>query len=143
MAQKALPSTKQKRLGRGRPRKDADDQLVIDMADALAKVYGLRPQASRDLALALKEGHAREITPKERAKLPRRFQRQGWILLRHELPITATYKGREGAIAAKLKRGKIKPRPDVVQALTRLLRMLATKETAAVLGTFQGLKLLK
>jgi hypothetical protein len=63
--------------------------------------------------------------------------------LSHELPVTVPYKGREGAIAEKLNRGKIKPRPDVVRALAQLLRALASKDMTTVLAAFGGLKRLK
>jgi len=117
------------RRSRGRPRKDDDDLIVVDLAAFFFSVFsehsGLGPQQARDLALAWKEGRGRELTPKEREKLPRRFQRAG-IVVRFELPVKkkgrkpVTYKGREGAIAEKLARGAIKPRPGVVRDLARL-----------------------
>jgi hypothetical protein len=129
------------RRGRGRPRKDAVDLIVVVLAAAFAEVYRLGPHAARDLALAFKEGHAREIPSDERAKLPRRFRRAGWMPLKHELPVTVPYKGREGAIAEKLNRGKIKPRPDVVRALAQLLRVLASKDMAATLAALSAVLL--
>lgn len=116
------------RRSRGRPRKDDDDQIVVDLAaffSVFSEYSGLGPQQARDLALTWKEGSERELTPKEREKLPRRFQRAG-IVVRFELPVKkkgrkpVTYKGREGAIAEKLARGAIKPRPGVVCDLARL-----------------------
>jgi hypothetical protein len=115
MAQKAS-----RRRKRGRPRKDEDDQEVVDLAAAFAKVRGLGPQRARDLALSWLEGTARKHTPEEREKLPRRFRRSALPLLTHELAVS--YKGREGGIAEKLASGQLKPRPDVVDEIVKILR---------------------
>jgi hypothetical protein len=97
---------------RGRPRQDDEDQVIVDIAAALAKVYGLGPQKARDLALAWKEGCLRQLTPEERKKLARRFQRPGVVT---SFNLLTTCKGRESGIAKKLAGGKLKPRPEVVQ----------------------------
>jgi hypothetical protein len=101
---------------RGRP-PNKSDQIIIDMAAALMEVSTLGPQQARDLALALLEGHL--TTPKS---LPRGYRRmpKSSILTARELPVT--FKGREGNVADKVKRGTIKPGPDVVAGFVRLLR---------------------
>jgi hypothetical protein len=108
---------KRKRRRRGRPPKHADDQIIIDMAAALMEVSTLGPQQARDFALALLEGHL--TTPEN---LPRGHRRMPVpsILAARELP--TAFKSREGNIADKIKRGVIKPRPDVVAGFVRLLR---------------------
>jgi hypothetical protein len=117
MARKTVPKRKRQRIGRGRPPNESD-QIIIDMAAALMEVSTLGPQQARDLALALLEGHL--TTPKN---LPRGYRRmpKSSILTTHELPVTS-FKGREGNVADKVKRGTIKPRPDVVAGFVRLLR---------------------
>ena len=119
MAWKTAPKRKRQRIGRGRP-PNKNDQVIIDMAAALMEISTLGPQQARDLALALLEGHL--TTP---ANLPRGHRRMAAssVLSARELPVmTTSFKGREGNIADKVKRGAIKPRPDVVAGFVRLLR---------------------
>ena len=126
---------------RGRPRKDVHDQAIVDLAEALARVlplqgYKLGPERLRNLALALIEARARQHTSDEREKLPPRFRRSGLSLV-HELPATVSYKGREGAIAQKLRDGKIKARPDVVARIVDdLTRSWYIGRALEVLGHF-------
>jgi hypothetical protein len=78
------------RRPRGRPPNENDiatDQHVVDMAAALAEVYGLGPQQARDLARALAEG--REEPAKDKPKLPRGARNKaapGSILASFKLP---------------------------------------------------------
>jgi hypothetical protein len=102
---------------RGRPRKDVDDQIVVDAALAAQLLYGLGPQQARDFALALLEG--RRVAP---SNLPRGAWKApaGSVLASYEL--IPKVRGREATVARKLNRGAIKPRPDVVLALVAALR---------------------
>jgi len=121
---------------RGRPPRD--DQMVVDMAAALMEAYGLGPQRAHDLALAFAEGRA--VTP---AKLPPKLPRgsrkaaQGSLLVVYELP--QTFEGRSATIAQKLRRGDIRPRPDVVAALVELLR---TKDDGIIRRAHATMRLL-
>jgi hypothetical protein len=104
------------RRPRGRPPNENDiatDQHVVDMAAALAEVYGLGPQRARDLARALAEGRMVSAS-----KLPRgaRKAAPGSALKSYALPRALE------SYDKRLKRGKIKPRPEVVAWLVAMLR---------------------
>src|SRR5262245_1956041 len=118
---------------RGRPPKD--DQMVVDMAAALMEAYGLWPQRARDLAVAYVDGY--EATP---TKLPRgsRKAAPGSLLVSYVLPL-ATFEGRDATITQKLRRGDVRPRPDVVAALVYLLR---TKDDDIIRRAHAAMKLL-
>src|SRR5215471_18687624 len=97
------------RRRRGRPRKDARDQLVVDLMAALMENTSLGPQQARDLALALLEGKIATAT-----KLPRGARKAAphSVLLGHVLPMS--FEGRSEAIRDK----QLKPRPAVVAAFS-------------------------
>jgi hypothetical protein len=92
--------------------------MVVDMAAALMAACGLGPQRARDLALSYAEGRVAAPT-----KLPRgsRKAAPGSLAVGYELPL-ATFEGRDATITQKLRRGDVRPRPDVVAALVYLLR---------------------
>jgi hypothetical protein len=103
------------RRPRGRPPNENDiatDQHVVDMAAALAEVHGLGPQRARDLARALAEGR---MVPA--FKLPRGARKAApGSLKSYALPLALE------SYDKRLKRGKIKPRPEVVAWLVAMLR---------------------
>ena len=105
---------------RGRPPREdrvIADQIVVDMAAALAEAYGLGPQRARDLALALLEGKI--VTP---TRLPRGVGKvsAASVLACYRLPKTVT--GRHASVVRNLKSGKVRSRPDVVAGMVRILR---------------------
>jgi hypothetical protein len=120
------------RRDRGRPREDAADQLVVDMAAALKATFSLGRQQARDQALAWLEGQQASPT-----KLPRGARRRAAPhsdLVGYELP--KSFEGRTETILGK----NLKPRPDVVSALSELLRAVVTKDMAAIVRAFSHLK---
>jgi hypothetical protein len=91
--------------------------LVRELALALEVARGLGAQQARDLALSWLEG-----VPAKPTKLPRGFRKAsaGSKLVGYKLE-HVTIKGREAAMARKIKRGD-GVRHDVVRALFHLLR---------------------
>jgi hypothetical protein len=106
----------------GRPPKDADDQIVRELALAFELVRGLGPQQARDMALACLEGIPDKPTklPPGYRKAPARSRLTAFVLPH------ATIKGREGAIAKNRRGGLV--RPDVVRAWIDVLRAEDEKE---------------
>jgi hypothetical protein len=110
---------------RGRAPKDTRDQIAIDAAEALHLAYGLGPQQARDLAVALLEGH--EVDDPKR---PRALRPADWVLAGYRLPL-ATFKGRSGHLQRKAKR--MRPRPEVVLMIMRMLALLRSESVARTL----------
>jgi hypothetical protein len=106
-----MSSNPVKRRKPGRPPKD--DQLIVDVAEALRLVHGLGRQRARDLAIAYLEGA--QADPKQ---IPRGKHAPGSVVVAFRLPCAATFKGRSGTVQRKRK----PPRPGVVLALAMLLR---------------------
>jgi len=126
------------------------DQIIVDMAAALAEVYGLSPaRRARAFAMALLLG-----TPVWPPRLPRGAERvhqqmkeklggkepPGFILTCRRLPKSVS--GHEASVLRHLKSGKVKPRPEVVEGLVRslrakdedLMRLLVSIANATVAG---------
>jgi hypothetical protein len=108
------PMPKLARRERGRPRQDARDQLAIDLAAALRMAWMLGAQASRDLAIALLEGH-----PVPARRRPRGRRPDDWPVTAYETT-AATFKGRSGYLLRKSK--QMLPRTVVVGALIAALQ---------------------
>lgn len=121
---------KRARRDRGRPREDAADQLVVDMAAALKATFSLGRQRARDLALALLEGQEATATRRPRGARNAPYSE----LVGYELP--KSFEGRTETVRGK----NLKPRPDVVSALSELLRALVAQDTAAMVRAFIHLK---
>jgi hypothetical protein len=122
---------KRARRDRGRPREDAADQLVVDMAAALKATFSPGPQQARDQALAWLEGQEAPATRRPRGA---RKAAPYSELVGYELP--KSFEGRTETIRGK----NLKPRPDVVSAFSELLRALVAKDMAAIVRAFIHLK---
>jgi len=147
------------RRSRGRPpskERLAVDQVIVDMAAALAEVYGLSLRRARALAMALLLGKPDADGPLRlprgagkllREKLDRPPPRAAgtgkvprFILAARKLPKTVS--GHEASVLRRLKGAKVKPRPKVVEDLVRILRakdedlmrLLVSITTAIVAG---------
>lgn len=148
------------RRGRGRP-SDKEllvvDQMIVDMAAALAEVYELSPaRRARRHAMALLLGKPDADGPPQLPRGAGKLLREKpspdrpppraagtvprFILAGRKLPKTVS--GHEASVLRHLKGGKVRPRPEVVEDLVRILRakdedlmrLLVSIATATVAG---------
>lgn len=117
----------------GAPTKD--DQVIIDLAAAFQKAWGLSQRMSIDLALAFLEADIDSPSKIPRRARSRSRPRRG-SLVGYKLPY-ATFRGRESTIRKKIAAGA-KARPQYVLEFVVLLRaksIYAVQQYARLLRT--------
>jgi hypothetical protein len=112
---------------RGQPRRDKNDQLVIDLAAAFRLAWQLGVQGASDLAIGLLEGQEVQATKRPRGRRP-----QDWRVVGFQ-NFAAEFRNRTDYLAKKSKRG-LPPRADVVLALAAALQ---SGDEGALLGVLK------
>jgi hypothetical protein len=131
----------------GRPRKDAVDQEVVNVAAFITEILETGPQQARDLAVAWLEGQ--EIAPTgEMEKLfrgaPRRAREAaaaGAELVSFVLPPASQFRSeaprsRFEHRAEAIRRKGLKPKPEIVRAYVAAFYALAERDMPALVQAY-------